>query len=82
MREAAGLYVGCVAGALPEAEYLGLIGAAGFRTVRIAEARPIELPDEALTPFMDADGLAHFRASGVTLKSLTVLALKPGADAS
>lgn len=82
VREAAGLYVGCVAGALPEAEYLGLIGAAGFQAVRIAEARPIELPDATLTPFLDADGLARFRASGVILKSVTVLARKPGVDAS
>jgi SAM-dependent methyltransferase len=77
VREAAGLYVGCVAGALPEAEYLGLVRIAGFEAVRVAEARPIELPDEALAPFVDAEGIAGFRASGVVLKSVTVLATKP-----
>ena len=77
VREAAGLYVGCVAGALPQAEYLGLIDAAGFAGVRIAEAKPIALPDEVLAPHMDAAAIAAFRASGVELRSVTVLATKP-----
>ena len=33
VRNAAGLYVGCIAGAMPEAEYLGLIDEAGFADV-------------------------------------------------
>ena len=73
VREAAGLYVGCIAGALPESRYLALIEAAGFTGVRIAEAKPIDLPDEALTPHMGADAIAAFRASGAALKSITVL---------
>ena len=77
VRGAAGLYVGCVAGALPETEYLALIEAAGFAAVRIVEARPIALPDEALAPHMDAPAIAVFRNSGVTLKSVTVLGTKP-----
>jgi arsenite methyltransferase len=77
VREAAGLYVGCIAGALPEATYLALIGAAGFQETRVAQERPIELPDEALSPHMGADEIAAFRASGVQLKSVTVLASRP-----
>jgi SAM-dependent methyltransferase len=77
VRVAAGLYVGCVAGALPEAVYLRLIAAAGFAATRIAKAQPIALPDEALAPHMSADAIAAFRASGVQLKSVTVLAAKP-----
>jgi ubiquinone/menaquinone biosynthesis C-methylase UbiE len=78
VREAAVLYVGCVAGALPETEYLRLIGEAGFSTVRIVEARSIALPDEALAAHMSAEELAAFRASGTALRSVTVLARKPG----
>jgi arsenite methyltransferase len=78
VRQAAGLYVGCIAGALPQAEYLGLIAAAGFGDVRIAEAKPIGLPDEALAPHMSDEEIAAFRASGVALRSVTVLATKPG----
>jgi SAM-dependent methyltransferase len=75
--EAAELYVGCVAGALPEKEYLALIMAAGFEGVRNAKEQPISLPDEALAPHMSAEEIAAFRASGVRLKSVTVLGTKP-----
>jgi SAM-dependent methyltransferase len=77
VREAAGLYVGCVAGALPEREYLALIDAAGFQGVRTAKEQMILLPDEALSPHMGSDEIAAFRASGVELKSVTVLGAKP-----
>jgi arsenite methyltransferase len=77
VREAAGLYVGCIAGALPQAEYLGLIDAAGFTGVRIAETKPIALPDEVLRPHMGAAAIAAFRTSGVELRSVTVAATKP-----
>jgi hypothetical protein len=46
VRRAAGLYVGCIAGAIPEAEYLALIKAAGFEGIRLAKEQPIALPDE------------------------------------
>ena len=76
VRNAAGLYVGCIAGALPQAEYLRLITGAGFRDVRIAEAKPIGLPDKVLAQHMEGDEIAAFRASGVELKSVTVLGTK------
>ena len=77
VREAAALYVGCIAGALPESEYLALIKAAGFESVRNAKVQPIVvLPDEALWPHMSADDITAFRTSGVELKSVTVLATK------
>jgi SAM-dependent methyltransferase len=77
VREAAELYVGCVAGALPESEYLALIKAAGFESVRSAKVQPIVLPDEALSPHVSADDIAAFRASGVQLRSVTVLGTTP-----
>jgi hypothetical protein len=77
VRQAAELTVGCVAGALPEAEYFELIEAAGFEGARNAKEQPIALPDEALSPHMSGHDIAAFRASGVGLKSVTVLAAKP-----
>ena len=50
---------------------------AGFEDVRIAAPKPIELPDEALAPHMGPAEIAAFRASGVALKSVTVLGTKP-----
>lgn len=78
VRAAAGLYVGCIAGALAEADYLALIAAAGFTGTRIAKAQLIDLPDEVLSLHVSAELIAAYRASGVTLKSVTVLAARPG----
>jgi ubiquinone/menaquinone biosynthesis C-methylase UbiE len=80
VQDAAGLYVGCVAGAVPQADYLSLLGEVGFERVHIAEAKPVALPDDALAPHMDAAELAAFRASGILLKSVTVLGSKPTAN--
>jgi arsenite methyltransferase len=77
VREVAALYVGCVAGAMAETRYLGLLARTGFQDVRVAEARPIPLSDEALAGSMSAADIATFRASGVTLKSVTVLGTRP-----
>ena len=77
IREAAALYVGCVAGAVPEADYLRLVAAAGLEEVRIVEARAIPLPDPVLAAHLDAEGIAAFRASGVELRSVTLLARRP-----
>ena len=77
VREAAGLHVGCIAGALPEADYLALIGAAGFEDIHIARAQAIALPDAALSAHMSGAEIVAFRASGVELRSVTVLASKP-----
>ncbi len=77
VRHAASLYVGCVAGALPEAEYLVLIASAGFVGTSIGKEQPADLPDEVLRPYMSGKEISAFRASRVGLKSVTVLATKP-----
>jgi arsenite methyltransferase len=77
VREVAALYVGCVAGAMAEDSYLALLETTGFHDVRVAEAKPIPLSDEALSGSMSPADVAAFRASGVTLKSVTVLGTKP-----
>ena len=79
IRRAAALYVGCVAGALPEGKYRAVIRRAGFDGVRIAERKPIALPDEVLREHLSETELAAFRKSGVGLLSVTVLGAKPEA---
>jgi arsenite methyltransferase len=79
IRAAAALYVGCVAGAMAETDYLDVINAAGFSNVRIVERKPIPLPDEVLREHLSGTELAAFRDSGVELLSVTVLGIKPGA---
>ena len=77
IRRAAALYVGCVAGALPESDYLAVIREAGFEDVRIAERKPIALPDEVLREHLPEAELAAFRESGIGLLSVTALGAKP-----
>jgi SAM-dependent methyltransferase len=79
VREVAALYVGCVAGAMPETDYLARLETTGFEDVRIAEAKPIVLSDDALAGYMSAADIATFHASGIALKSVTVLGTKPSA---
>jgi arsenite methyltransferase len=80
VQDAAGLYVGCVAGAMPEGHYLALLREVGFERVQVAEAKSVAIPDDALAPHMDAAALAAFRASAIVLKSVTVLGFKPAAN--
>jgi arsenite methyltransferase len=79
IRKAAALYVGCVAGAIPEADYLAVIREAGFEAVRIAERKPVPLPDEVLREHLSPAELREFRASGIAILSVTVLGSKPAA---
>lgn len=74
---AAALHVGCVAGAIPEADYLAILRDQGFAEVAVVERKPVLLPDEALRPHMDEAALARFRASGVTVQSVTVVGVRP-----
>lgn len=76
IRNAAALHVGCVAGAIVEADYLGLLRRAGFVDVGVAEAKPIPLPDDLLGRFLDDGALKEFRRSGTELRSVTVLGTK------
>ena len=77
IKNAAALYVGCIAGALPRDEYLRLITAAGFEAIYVAETKPIELPDDVLSRYIDGAGIAAFKRTGVGLQSITVRAKKP-----
>jgi arsenite methyltransferase len=81
IRKAAALYVGCVAGAWPEADYLAVIRAAGFADVRIVERKPIPLPDTVLAEHLPAAERQSFRASGIELLSVTVLGTRPTSGA-
>lgn len=79
IRRAAALYVGCVAGAMPEPDYLAVIREAGFGEVRIVERKPIPLPVEVLREHLSDAEVATFEASGVELLSVSVLGVKPAA---
>ena len=77
LRDDAVLYAGCVAGALQEADYLGLIAAAGFDGVEVRTRRPIDLPEELVAGVLAPDELADLRAAGTGIVSLTVVGRRP-----
>jgi arsenite methyltransferase len=79
IRRAAALYVGCVAGAMPEPDYLAVIREAGFGELRIVERKSIPLPVEVLREHLSDAEVAAFEASGVELLSVSVLGVKPAA---
>ena len=66
------LYVGCVAGAQQEPDYLAAIAAAGLVEVAVPKRREISLPDDLVARELGAEGAAAFAASGVKILSITV----------
>lgn len=81
LKESAELYAGCVAGAMAEHEYLGIIHDLGFEHVSVQKRRAIVLPDDILGRYLGADAIAAYKASGAGTYSITVSAHKAVAGA-
>jgi len=77
IREAAEMYAGCVAGAIQKEAYLDLIGSSGFKNIILQKEKPINVPDDILGQYLNADEIAAFKASGTGIYSITVYAEKP-----
>lgn len=77
IRNAAALYVGCVAGAEAEATYLEIITTAGFHDARIVKSQRIDVPDNVLAGILPADAIADARKIDLHVKSVTVIGVKP-----
>jgi SAM-dependent methyltransferase len=77
LQEVAELYVGCVAGALENDEYLAIIRKTGFAGIEVKSSKRLDLPDEYLLAHIGADELAAYRASGAAVLSVTVVAARP-----
>ena len=73
---AAEMYAGCVAGAIKKSDYLAVITKAGFRNVRVVKEKPIIVPEEVLSQYLNPEELAAYRASGNAIMSITVCAEK------
>lgn len=74
--EAAEMYAGCISGASEKGSYLGIIKSVGFKNIKINKERRIDLPDELLLKYIDAEELKAFRQSGSGIFSITVYADK------
>jgi arsenite methyltransferase len=79
VREAAMLWVGCVAGAQQEDEYLATIAGAGFADITVLGRRRLDLPDELLLQSLPESAVREFRAAGAGVWSLSVTGRRPAA---
>jgi arsenite methyltransferase len=71
------MYAGCVSGAIQKDAYLKIISDAGFVNVTVQKEKAIQVPDEILIEYLDADGIKQFRESNTGIFSITVYGDKP-----
>jgi len=76
LKKSAEMYAGCVAGAVQQEEYLGIIKSAGFINAEIKKTKTIELPNEVLTKYLNEDQIQEFKAKKVGIYSITVVGYK------
>lgn len=76
LKKSAEMYAGCVAGAVLQDEYLGIIKNAGFVNVEINKTKVIDLPDVILKEYLSDDQIFQYRKSGARIISITVTAHK------
>lgn len=72
LREDASQFAGCVATAIDLEEYLGFIRQAGFKNIRIQRRRKLDLPQEMLERYFDAEQVADFQHEDRGLFSVSV----------
>ncbi|MFN8134781.1 MAG: arsenite methyltransferase [Bacteroidales bacterium] len=77
LKEDVAMYAGCVAGALQQEEYLGIIKQSGFINVEVKKEKKIELPDDLLLKYLSVDKLEKFKNGETGIFSITVTAQKP-----
>jgi arsenite methyltransferase len=82
LRNAAEMYAGCVAGAIPKKEYLDLIAAAGFSGIQVQKEKKIVVPDNILENYLGPEEMELLRKSDPGIYSITVYAEKPAPKAN
>lgn len=84
IREAAEMYVGCVAGAIPKDAYLAHVTQAGFTKVILQKEKTIELPADVLAKYLTAEQIELYRKNASAIVSITLTGYRPteheGAD--
>lgn len=75
LKQAAEMYVGCVSGAIPKAQYLEKIKEAGFAEIIICKEKQITIPDEILEKYLNEDEINVFKTVNAIV-SITVTGRK------
>jgi len=76
LKKSAEMYAGCVAGALQQDNYLGIIKETGFTNVEIKTTKVIELPDDVLKEYLNDSEMKLFKKNNVGIFSITVVGYK------
>lgn len=76
LKRSAEMYAGCVAGAIQQEEYLGIINNTGFVNVEVKRTKTIELPDEVLKKYLNEKQMNEFKEKQVGIFSITVVGHK------
>lgn len=76
LRTDAEMYAGCVAGAIQKEAYLELINANSFKNVTIQKEKAINIPDDILINYLNAEELKDFKTGSTGIFSITVYAEK------
>ena len=76
LKKSAEMYAGCVAGALQQDDYLGIIKETGFTNVEIKTTKVIELPDNVLKEYLNDSEIKFFKKNKVGIFSITVVGYK------
>ncbi|MBS1686652.1 MAG: arsenite methyltransferase [Bacteroidetes bacterium] len=77
LRHDAEMYAGCISGAIQRQDYLGLIAEAGFTQVTVQKEKPITIPHDILSRYMNAEAIEAFGSGDTGIYSVTVYAEKP-----
>jgi len=75
------MYAGCVSGAIQKEVYLELIKVNGFENVIVQKEKPINIPDDILSKYLNETELSEFKNGKTGIFSITVYAEKPEAKA-
>ncbi len=82
VRKSVQAYIGCVAGASLESEYLGAIEAAGFKEVRVMDTSRLDpntvSNDPTVMALVDDIGIDQAKELAGAIQSIKVSAIKPG----
>jgi arsenite methyltransferase len=76
LKKSAEMYAGCVAGALQQEEYLGIIKETGFENIEIKRTKVIELPDKVLKEYLSDTDIVNFKKNNIGIFSITVVGHK------
>lgn len=69
----ADLYIGCVAGAIDEHDYLQHVKNAGFINVEVKQKKKFEVPDELIQKYLSNDEFEQLKKENVAVWSITVV---------